>query len=415
MWNRFLDRMLRHLISEGTLDIVWPDGRRVRYGDGSGPKARVTLTTPNIVKDLSLRPIMALGEGYTDGSLEIPEHQLFDLLPLLARNEQRGGMPAWFRGYSYMRGAVGRWLQRNTPLTSRRNVSHHYDLSEEFYRLFLDRDMQYSCAYFKDPGMSLDAAQAAKKAHIASKLRLAPGLRVLDIGCGWGGMALTLAREHGVHVTGVTLSRSQLETAQARARAEGLSEMTDFRLMDYRELTERFDRIVSVGMLEHVGLPQFPTYFAKVSDLLTRDGLALIHTIGRTAPPRPTSPWLERHIFPGGYVPSLSDLARPMESANLWLADLEVLRGHYGPTLHHWRDRFEANVKTVRAMHDDRFVRLWRFYLVACEMAFEEQQQAVFQLQLSKQQHTVPRTRDYLYSQPAQATSQVADRSLQSA
>ena len=228
-------------------------------------------------------------------------------------------------------------------------------------------------------------------------------------------MALTLAREHGVHVTGVTLSRSQLETAQARARAEGLSEMTDFRLMDYRELTERFDRIVSVGMLEHVGLPQFPTYFAKVSDLLTRDGLALIHTIGRTAPPRPTSPWLERHIFPGGYVPSLSDLARPMESANLWLADLEVLRGHYGPTLHHWRDRFEANVKTVRAMHDDRFVRLWRFYLVACEMAFEEQQQAVFQLQLSKQQHTVPRTRDYLYSQPAQATSQVADRSLQSA
>ena len=415
MWESLFRNMMRRMLRHGQLTVTMPDGQSETYGPGGGPEAHIILTEPDTVRRLLMRPGLALGECYAEGTLRVEGDDLPGLLGLFVPSGNIAELPPWYELPRKLQGALRGFLQRNTPFTARRNVAHHYDLSDDLYRIFLDADMQYSCAYWSRAGMTLEEAQEAKKAHIADKLLIKPGMRVLDIGCGWGGMALTLAREHGVHVTGVTLSRSQLETAQARARAEGLSEMTDFRLMDYRELTERFDRIVSVGMLEHVGLPQFPTYFAKVSDLLTRDGLALIHTIGRTAPPRPTSPWLERHIFPGGYVPSLSDLARPMESANLWLADLEVLRGHYGPTLHHWRDRFEANVKTVRAMHDDRFVRLWRFYLVACEMAFEEQQQAVFQLQLSKQQHTVPRTRDYLYSQPAQATSQVADRSLQSA
>ncbi len=398
MWNKLLDRMLRRLITIGTLDVVWPDGRQDRYGSGEAPTAKVKITDPSAVRALCLRPIVALGEGYTDGTLQVHEDELFDMLTLLARNERRGGMPGWFRGYTFLRGAVGRWMQRNTPLRSQSNVAHHYDISDDLYRLFLDRDMQYSCAYFRDPDMTLEQAQEAKKTYIAAKLQLSPGMRVLDIGCGWGGMALTLARDYGVHVTGVTLSRNQLATAQKRAEEAGLAGMTDFRLLDYRKLDEKFDRIVSVGMLEHVGLPQFSTYFERVAELLAEDGVALIHTIGHSAPPRPTSPWIGKYIFPGGYVPSLSDLAPRIEEAKLWLADIEILRGHYGPTLHHWRARFEEQIDKVREMYDERFVRLWRFYLVACEMAFEEQHQAVFQFQLARQQYAVPRTRDYLYA-----------------
>ena len=408
MWDRLLDRMLGHLISVGTLDLVWPDGRRDRYGSGEAPRGEMRITDPALVRRLCTRPVLALGEGYTDGALEIDDDQLFDVLTVLARNERLGGMPTWFKGYNRMRAKVGRWMQRNTPLRSKRNVAHHYDISDDLYRLFLDSDMQYSCAYFRDPEMTLEEAQAAKKAHIAAKLRLRPGLKVLDIGCGWGGMALTLARDHGVRVTGVTLSENQLATARRRARAEGLDGMTDFRLLDYRKLDEQFDRIVSVGMLEHVGLPQFPTYFRKVNELLDEDGLALIHTIGLSAPPRATSEWISRHVFPGGYVPSLSDLAPPIENARLWLTDVEILRGHYGPTLHHWRERFEAQVDRVQKMHGEQFVRLWRFYLTTCEMAFEEQHQAVFQFQLSKKQYAAPRTRDYLYTPPARGMMHAA-------
>ncbi|QFS81311.1 Cyclopropane-fatty-acyl-phospholipid synthase [Roseivivax sp. THAF40] len=410
MWDRMLDSILARLVTLGDLRVTWPDGRETRYGADAPPRAHIILKEPSIVRQLCLRPVLALGEGYMDGRIEISDDDLHPLLALLQRARQRGGrMPRWLEIANDVKLAMSVFLQRNSPISARRNVAHHYDISDDLYRLFLDADMQYSCAYFTDPGMSLEDAQAAKKAHIAAKLRLEPGMRVLDIGCGWGGMALTLARDHGVEVTGVTLSRNQHATAQARAEVAGLSGRIDIRLQDYRHVRDSFDRIVSVGMLEHVGRPQFRTYFGKVAELLQPGGIALVHTIGLSRRPTPTSPWIDKYIFPGGYVPTMSDLAPEIERANLWMADIEVLRGHYARTLHHWRDRFEAALDQVREMYDERFVRMWRFYLVACETAFEEQHQGVFQFQLSHAQQAVPVTRDYLYAGAAGQLSQAAE------
>lgn len=410
MWERILDRMLSRLITEGQLELRWADGTTTRYGPGGGFEGAIAFKDAAICRELCLSPVLTLGEGYMDGRIEVADDQLRDVLALLVRNRERApdAMPGWINAVDRYRNAMKRFVLRNTPMTARKNVAHHYDISDDLYRLFLDEDMQYSCAYFARPDMSLEEAQAAKKEHIAHKLMIEPGMRVLDIGCGWGGMALTLAREHGAHVTGVTLSENQHRTARERAEAAGLSDKTDFRLQDYRDVTERFDRIVSVGMLEHVGTPQFPVYFDKIHHLLADDGVALVHTIGLTAPPSPTSPWIAKYIFPGGYVPALSDLARPIEDADLWTTDIEVLRGHYGPTLRHWRDRFEKRLDEVRKMYDERFVRMWRFYLVACEVAFEEQHQGVFQIQLSRQQYAVPTTRDYLYPQRPDAWQHAA-------
>ncbi|MDJ0821111.1 MAG: cyclopropane-fatty-acyl-phospholipid synthase family protein [Paracoccaceae bacterium] len=398
MWEQMLDRLLRQLIVMGRLDVTWPDGRRQSYGPGGQVEAAITLTDETALRPLCLRPVLALGEAYMDGTLVVEDDRLYELLTLLVRNQNAGGMPGWHDLVYRFRNAIRGFVLRNDPRTSRRNVAHHYDLSDDLYRLFLDDDMQYSCAYFARPDMTLEEAQGAKKAHIAGKLLLEPDQHVLDIGCGWGGMALTLARDYGARVTGVTLSENQLATARARAEAAGLSDRIEFRLLDYRKLDERFDRIVSVGMLEHVGLPHFREYFGKVHDLLSDDGVALIHTIGRTVPPSPTSPWMDKYIFPGGYIPSLSDLAPAIERNDLWMADIEVWRGHYGPTLNHWRRRFDAQIDRIREMYDDRFIRMFRFYLIASEMAFEEQGQAVFHFQLSRRQHVVPATRNYLYA-----------------
>ncbi|WP_417718477.1 class I SAM-dependent methyltransferase [Salipiger sp.] len=397
MWKTVLDKMLQRLIVVGRLRVNWPDGTATLYGPGNGPDAEVTLTDDTILKDLSQKPVLALGEGYMDGRLECPPDALYDLLALLVRNQQAGTMPKWFNAVQAVRGWTRGIEQRNNPARSQKNVHHHYDISDELYRLFLDRDMQYSCAYFARPDMTLEDAQAAKKAHIAQKLLLRPGMRVLDIGCGWGGMALTLARDYGVQVLGVTLSENQLATARQRAEEAGLSDRVEFRLQDYREVEETFDRIVSVGMLEHVGYPQLDVYFSKVGEMLADDGIALIHSIGHVTPPIATSNWIDTYIFPGGYIPSLSEVSRSIEKTNLWAADIEVLRGHYGPTLHHWRSRFEAALPKVREMYDETFVRMWRFYLAVCEAAFEETRQGVFHLQLSHRQYSVPVTRDYLY------------------
>lgn len=332
-----------------------------------------------------------------NGQITSQNCTLDEVLTILIRNRDKGGLPLWLLMADRMRFHTRRFIQRNAPRTARQNVAHHYDISDDLYRLFLDEDMQYSCAYFRDDAMTLEEAQAAKKAHIAAKLQLEPGMRVLDIGCGWGGMALTLARDYGCEVTGITLSENQLATAQKRADAAGLSNRIHFNLQDYRYTKGIFDRIVSVGMLEHVGVPNFDTYFGRVAELLEPDGVALIHTIGQSGPPRAHSSWINKYIFPGGYVPSLSELAPALERSGLWQCDIEVWRLHYAKTIRHWRDRFDAHLAEITTMHDDRFVRMFRYYLTVCILAFEHQMQAVYQFQLAHKRDAVPLSRDYLY------------------
>jgi cyclopropane-fatty-acyl-phospholipid synthase len=286
----------------------------------------------------------------------------------------------------------------NDRAAARRNVSHHYDISNDLYRRFLDADMQYSCAYWPRPGMTLEEAQAAKKAHIAAKLRIEPGMRVLDIGSGWGGMAITLARDYGARVVGVTLSTEQLELARARAAEAGVADRVTFELRDYRDVTEPFDRIVSVGMLEHVGAPNLRAYFETVRRLLPEDGVALVHTIGRMTPPSITNGFTQRYIFPGSHVPSVSEVAKAVEDAGLWMSDIEILRLHYAETLRHWRMRFLADPE-IAARYEARFRRMWEYYLAAGELAFRYGTHMVTQVQLCRRVETLPITRDYIHDQ----------------
>ena len=399
MWRKVFAQFLNRMMVCDRLHVTYPDGTTEHYGPDSGEQAAIAIHSEAALRALCINPELALGERYMEGTLTFPNTTLDHFLAVILRNRRLGRMPSWVNASNTARFHLRRWIQKNAPSRARANVAHHYDLSDDLYRLFLDEDMQYSCAYFARPDMTLEEAQAAKKAHIAAKLRLEPGQRVLDIGCGWGGMALTLARDHKVRVTGITLSQNQLATAQARARDEGLEDLVTFRLQDYRAVTERFDRIVSVGMLEHVGVPNYDTYFATVSRLLEADGTALIHTIGRSAPPAPHSVWLNKYIFPGGYVPSLSELAGPMERADLWQTDIEIWRLHYAKTLRHWRERFEAHSDQLRRTYDNRFIAMFRWYFAICIAAFEQQMQGVYQFQLSKSHNSVPLTRDYLYAQ----------------
>ena len=397
MWKTLTDKSLHRLIRLGALSVTFADGSTVLYGESDSPPVAVRISDPAFPRRVMLTPDLAVGEAYMDGTLTIDNDDLRGFLTLLLRNRGAGYAPPLMQAGQNLARPVQRWLVHNPVSASRRNVAHHYDLSAELYDLFLDADRQYSCAYFTDPGMTLEAAQAAKKKHIAAKLLLKPGMRVLDIGCGWGGMALTLARDYGARVVGVTLSDEQYRMARTRVAAAGLSDRIDIRLQDYREVEGQFDRIVSVGMFEHVGAPQFRTYFNKVREMLTADGIALIHTIGSSAPPRATSPWVRRHIFPGGYIPSMSETLAAIEKTDLTVTDVEVLRLHYAQTLRHWSDRFEANIDKARALYDDRFVRMWRYYLTAAELSFSVERLAVFQFQIARDKGAVPITRDYLY------------------
>ncbi|MEQ6248803.1 cyclopropane-fatty-acyl-phospholipid synthase family protein [Sulfitobacter sp. HNIBRBA3233] len=389
--------MVRRLMVRDRLTVDYPDGTTGRYGPDTGRSVRFEITDQALLRQFCLDPEMALGEGYMDDRLRLVDTPLDTFLQVLIENRDAGRLPGWVNAGYRARYHARRFIQRNAPHRARANVAHHYDISDDLYRLFLDPDMQYSCAYFGDPDMTLDAAQEAKKAHIARKLCLEGGEHVLDIGCGWGGMALTLARDFDARVTAITLSENQLATARARAEAEGLQDRVDFRLMDYRRVTDTFDRVVSVGMLEHVGLPNYDTYFERVARVLKPDGIALIHTIGRSAAPLPHSTWLNKYIFPGGYVPSLSELASPMERSGLWQSDIEVWRLHYARTLRHWRNRFEENIDQITQMYDARFVAMFRYYFAICIAAFEHQMQCVYQLQLAHRRDAVPLTRDYLY------------------
>ena len=401
MWTMALDRMLDQFIVTGALDLTFPDGRRRRYGPGGqGADVQVALHDPALPRRLVMSPELALGEAYMDGTLIIAGDDLDGFLALMTRNAAHPPL-----GLRALAQRVTRWTRRrdqtNPAERARANVAHHYDLSGALYDLFLDADRQYSCAYFADPAMTLEQAQIAKTHHIAAKLCLRPGMEVFEIGCGWGGMALTLARDYGVRVLGVTLSQEQHKIATDRAARAGLSDRVRFELTDYRAVAGRFDRIVSIGMFEHVGVPHYGEYFDLIRDRLAPDGVALIHTIGRMGPPGATSPWITKYIFPGGYVPALSEMAAAVEGAGLCPTDLEVWRLHYAQTLRHWHDRFQANLPQARSLYDDRFCRMWRFYLKASEHTFRHNRQCVFQLQLARRQDAVPLTRDYLY--PARA------------
>ena len=398
MWIGLLDRFLDHIVQIGDLQVKMPDGSQHRYGNGASPRIGITFHDPSLPARIIYNPELAVGEGYMDGGLTIESDDLYGFLTLAITNLKRQRAPIWWqRPMTGLRRSLRLAQQFNPVGRARANVAHHYDLSGELYDLFLDEDRQYSCAYFRHPDETLEQAQANKKHHIAGKLLLKPDLKVLDIGCGWGGIGLTLARDYGARVTGVTLSREQHAVATARAEKEGLSDRVGFHLMDYRHVSGTFDRIISVGMFEHVGAPHYREYFNHVNRMLKPDGVALIHTIGRASPPGVTNPWITKYIFPGGYVPAMSETTAAVEKEHLYTTDVEVWRLHYAETLKHWHDRFIANIDKVRVLYDDRFCRMWRYYLIASELTFRHRYQVVFQFQLAHRQDAVPLTRDYLY------------------
>ena len=398
MWDKVFVAMLRHLLKTGDLTLRMPSGEVIHAGDGTTPKLTVTLHDDTLPRKLLLNPELAMGEAYMDERLTIEGDDVRGFLTLIVQNFQQGNLPLSQKIARQLRIAKRTWDQWIPRASAKQNAEHHYDISTPFYYLFLDDDRQYTCAYFKDPSYTLEQAQEAKKAHLAGKLLIKPGMKVLDIGSGWGGLAITLAKDYGAQVVGVTLSDEQRKAATKRAEDAGVSHLVEFRLQDYRDVTEQFDRIVSVGMLEHVGQPQYPTYFKQIEKNLKEDGIALVHFIGRTGPPGNLSPWFQKYIFPGGYTPSLSEVLKVTEKTSLEQADIEVWRTHYDRTLYEWLIRFEDKLDEVRAMgYDERFIRMWRYYLIASELSLSHMPHVLFHLQLHKHQTTVPITRDYLY------------------
>ena len=393
-----LSLLLSTIIREGDLSVVDPDGKLHRFGDGRGAPVRIEIADRRFEWHLLLDPEMAAGEGYMSGRLRVTQGTVYDFIALTMKNVASRPFPAYAQVLAIARNWIRPLAQFNPARRAKRNVRHHYDIDPRIYDLFLDPDRQYSCAYFADPSMSLAEAQAAKKRHIAAKLRLEPGNRVLDIGSGWGGLALYLAHAAGADVTGITLSEEQIRLARERTKSTGEApERTPrFELRDYRAVEGPFDRIVSVGMFEHVGLPHYGTFFATVARLLAPGGTALLHTIGRTDRPAGTNPFIARYIFPGGYIPALSEIMKAVEASGLIVSDVEVLRLHYAETLLAWRRRFLANRMAAVAIAGEEFCRMWEFYLAGSEAAFRFQNFVVFQVQLIRKIDTLPVTRDYM-------------------
>ena len=392
-----LARLLSRVIRIGRLEITDAAGRHHVFAGSPDRSVSVRLTDPALHWKLAVNPWLHVPEAYMDGTLIIEGGSIYELIELLARNEELLTDDTLWRFVSLVRLITRRLHQYNPVHRSRRNVAHHYDLSDQLYELFLDRDRQYSCAYFLTANDDIDTAQLNKRQHIASKLLLRPGMKVLDIGCGWGGLALYLASECGVDVTGLTLSTEQLKVAQRRAAQAGLSDRVHFHLRDYREEVGSYDRIVSVGMFEHVGVNQYPVFFDQLNALLEEDGVALLHSIGRSDGPGATNPWLRKYIFPGGYSPALSEVVPVVEYARLWITDIEILRLHYAETLKAWRRRFVQQRERVLELYDERFCRMCETYLVGSEIAFRHGGHLVFQMQLAKAVGTVPLTRDYMF------------------
>jgi cyclopropane-fatty-acyl-phospholipid synthase len=405
-----LSHLLHHVVRRGSLRVIDAGGAMHTFSGDPGPQITIRLHTRALEWQLFLHPRLKLGEAFMNGTLTVEDASIYDFLDLMASNmavAPANVLTPLYNGF----GRAFRVFQQYNPLhRARRNVAHHYDLSDTLYELFLDADRQYSCAYFAAPDQTIEQAQANKKRHIAAKLLLAPGQHVLDIGCGWGGLALYLAKECGVSVTGLTLSTEQLRVAERRAAAAGLSDRVRFELRDYRETNGRYDRIVSVGMFEHVGVVHYPEFFGKVKELLADDGVALLHSIGRQDGPASTNPWLRKYIFPGGYSPAMSEVVPVVERSGLWITDIEILRLHYAETLRAWRTRFNANRERIRALYDERFCRMWEFYLAGSEMAFRHQGHLNFQMQFAKKIDAVPLTRDYMVDWERSHRASAAER-----
>jgi cyclopropane-fatty-acyl-phospholipid synthase len=391
-----LDQALKYVVKNGQLTVRSPKGALYTYGDGTGTPVTMHVKTEAAAAKIAIDGDFYLGECYMDGTLDINEGTIYDLLELFLSNLEGRPYPVALQMIYKARIAIKRLDQYNPIGRAQKNVAHHYDLSGQLYDLFLDRDRQYSCAYFEDGVTSLEEAQLAKKRHLAAKLHIEPGMKVLDIGSGWGGLGLYLAETCGARVTGVTLSQEQHKLSNERAQQRGISERVEFKLLDYRLLNEKFDRIVSVGMFEHVGVGHYKEFFSRVRALLADNGVAVLHSINRSDGPGATSAWIKKYIFPGGYIPALSEVLPHIEKNGLYVTDIEILRLHYAKTLAEWGKRFANHRERAKSLYDERFCRLWEFYLAASETAFRYSGMNNFQIQFCKNQHALPLQRNYM-------------------
>ena len=393
-----LYHVLKKIYFKNKLTIVDSNNNTHQFGSGTG-NLKIRLKNKSIEKKLFRNPSLHFGEGYMNNEILIEEGSIEELIDLITScYDDFIKHNSIYRMYENFSGYFKIFQQLNEVVKSKQNVAHHYDLKEDLYKLFLDKDMQYSCAYFHNENISLDQAQIDKKNHIINKLQISDKMKVLDIGCGWGGMAIEIAKQTGAKVKGITLSENQFETASKRAQEEGLSDKITFKLQDYRDENETYDRIVSVGMFEHVGIKYFKEYLKKTYDLLKDSGVFLLHTIGQRGVPTATSPWIRKYIFPGGYIPSLSDIIHETEKLNINITDIEILRLHYAHTLTRWYKNVQKNKSQIINMFDERFYRMWEFYLLASKYSFVNMGNVVFQIQISKNINNLPLTRNYMYN-----------------
>ncbi len=393
-----LYNVLNKLNFEGTLQIVDSNNYKHEFGK-TNPTIRIKLTNKSVERKIFLNPGLYIGEAYMDKELIVEKGSIEDFIDLVTKcYDEFVSNNNFYKYYEYLSSLFKPFHQINRHVRSKKNVAHHYDIDEKLYKLFLDKDMQYSCAYFHNPNISLDQAQKDKKQHIINKLQISQNMQVLDIGCGWGGMAIEIAKTTGAKVKGITLSENQFKTASSRAQKEGLADKVTFALQDYRNEKESYDRIVSIGMFEHVGVKYFKTYLKKANDLLKDNGVFLLHTIGQRGNPTATSPWIRKYIFPGGYIPSLSEIMKETQKLNINVTDIEVLRLHYAHTISHWYKNVIENKDKIIKMFDEKFFRMWEFYLLASKYSFMNMGNVVFQIQIAKNINNLPLTRNYIYN-----------------
>ena len=394
MFIEFLQKTIKY----GKIEIIDYDKKRYVLGS-SGEFCVIRLHKKNIIKKIFINPELYIGEAYVDGDLTIEEGSLEIFINIMTKNYKNFDKIFFHKIRKIFKKMFSFLNKKNLISTSIKNVAHHYDINEEIYKLFLDKDMQYSCAYFHNDNISLDQAQIDKKHHLIKKMNIdKKNMRILDIGSGWGGMALQIAKDTGAYVKGITLSKKQLETSRKRAKQNNLSSLVNFELEDYRNINEKFDRIISIGMFEHVGIKQYDVFFKKIKDILTDDGVMVLHSIGQKYKPEETNPWIKKYIFPGGYIPSLSEIFSVAEKEGLWVNDLEILRLHYASTLKHWHKNFYNNREKISQILSEKFCRMWEFYLLLSEYSFRNMGNFVFQMQISKNLGSLPFTRNYIYN-----------------